>query len=574
MIGLAGLQLHSSALIGIVYLFTSVALLFLLRQPLRQFEKPGSKGFFLAVIAISLWPLSSGINIFVGDLALSIAVWNIRLLAAGLVSIGWFLLAFEFTTRRIPSRPVLAGFAGYLVLTQLVSWTNSFHHLVLGPNTTVQSGVLLPEFGLWFWVQTVFNYGLILGATGLLATDWLHSQGLRRRQSALLTLSVGPPIVANLVTILDIVETVHDLTPFGMIGSGLILSWTLFRLELLNVVPIGRDIAVEVMEDAVVTVDETNRVVDCNAAAQQLFGIDEDYYGLPLREVLDSLPQTVFDRLSSSETEVDSETANVQTEVNFELDDQRRHLLVTRSPVVGTGDTRLGTVLVFRDITTLKRREEDLELVRQVLTRILRHNLRTKLTVIEGNAELLAEEFDDDRIAKIIEASASLNSIAGKAGHIERITKLDAPIVEYDLTRVVNDAVGAIEDRYPRVAITIDAPDSCPVQVLSGLRLVVDNLIENAANHNDSPDPTVRVTIDNDSSGPLLRVEDNGPAIPDDELEVLRARQETPLSHGSGIGLWLVKWWTDRADATLTFETDSVGTEVSIKFPESVLLDS
>lgn len=186
----AELQLFSSELIGVVYLLTSVTLLLLLRQPLRQPKKPGSKGFLLAMIAVSLWPLSTGLNVFIENLTLSIAVWNLRLLAAGLVSVGWFLLAFEFTSRRIPSRPALLLFAGHVLLSQLLAWTNPYHGLVLAPGTIVQNGVLLPEFGPWFWLQTVINYCLIFGATGLFAMDWLRSRGLRRRQSTLLTLAV------------------------------------------------------------------------------------------------------------------------------------------------------------------------------------------------------------------------------------------------------------------------------------------------------------------------------------------------------------------------------------------------
>lgn len=558
----------SSDLISVGYLLTGLLLFLLVRQPLYELDKPGSKGFLLAVIAISLWPLSVGVNTFVDALGLSIAIWNVRLLAAALVSVGWFLLAYEFTTQRIPSRPVLLALAGYTGLSQILAWTNQTHFLVLGPETVVRNGVLLPDFGIWFWMQAAINYTLILGATGLLATEWLRSRSLRRRQAAFLALAVVPPIAANLVTIFGIVETIHDLTPFGLIGSGLILSWTLYRQEFLNVVPVGRDTAIEVMDDAVIIVDESNRVVDCNTAAKRLFGHDEDYYGLSLQDFLEPLSEPMFDRLTEKQDSVDLAT-DVQGELSFEVRDRQRHFSYTRSAVSGTSETRIGQILVLRDITTLKHREEDLELLQQVLTRILRHNLRNKLNVIESYADLLDDEYDDDRITEIIDASRSLNALGEKAGYLEQIIQPDVSDEEYDLYEIVYNIVDTFRDRYPAANITTDIPDSCVVRTTVGLPIAIECLLENAIEHNDTSNPRVFVTVVDRSDGIRLTIEDNGSGIPEYELAVLETRKETALNHGSGIGLWIVRWWADRSDVLLSFESDADGTVVSMEFPET-----
>jgi len=61
-----------------------------------------------------------------------------------------------------------------------------------------------------------------------------------------------------------------------------------------------------------------------------------------------------------------------------------------------------------------------------------------------------------------------------------------------------------------------------------------------------------------------VRVADDGPGIPDDEVAVLTDdRDITQLDHGSGFGLWLVKWVVDSYGGELRFdETDSGGTRV------------
>lgn len=517
-----------------------------------------------------MWPVSSGLNTLVSDLGISLAIWNVRLLAAGIVSVGWFLVAYEFTTRRFPPRTVLGGLTLYLLVSQALAWTNPFHGFVLGPETAVQAGVVVPDFGPWFWVQTLINYSLIVGATGLLATDALRSHGLRRRQAALLALAVIPPIAANLVTLFGLVDTIHDLTPFGLIGSGLVLSFTLYKLEFLNIVPIGRDVAIDVMEDAVVIVDETNHVVDCNGATRRLFDVGTDY-GKPLAALLGPLPDSVLTDLNSVEESTDG--GSTRGEFSAIIHDERRQFLVTQSPVTAAGNERLGRVLVFRDVTSLKRREEDLELLRQILSRVLRHNLRTHVNVIEAYTALLAEDYDDERLEKIQSANRSLENLGVKAGHLERIINANDGSERYELRQVVTGAVRTVEDEHPDVAIDVTESEETWIHSSPGVPVVIENVIENAAEHNEAPRPSVSIEIRVGGETTVLRVADNGRGIPETELEVIDAGRETPLSHASGIGLWLVKWWADRADVRLEFETGDRGTVVTLEFDHAPVGD-
>ena len=564
------LQVSNTVTIGGIYLLTSAALLVLVRQPIRHLDKPGSKGFLIAILSVSLWPLSTGVNLFVADRTLSIAIWNWRLLAASAVSVGWFLLAYEFRSNRLPGRALLATLACYVFGTQLLAWTNGLHHLVLAAGTTVEHGVLLPAYGPWFWVQSAVNYCLILAATGLLVSDWLDARGLRRQQSALLAVAVIPPIVANLLTLFELVDTVYDLTPFGLIGTAVLLSWTLFRLEFLNVVPVGRSHAVQVMDDPVVTVDDDFRVLDCNEAAQRQFAVDDDFYGLSLEEALDSLPEDVLTGLREP---ADAAGTDEQTDLTVVIDGRERHFSLTRSTVTGPGGTDLGQVLVFRDVTALKRRETELELLQQILSRILRHNLRNELTVISGRAAQLAEAYDDERIEEIQMASESVSTSIEKTRHLKQMARPDAPAVKYDLEIVVAEAIASVCEEFPAATVRTDLDGARPVRVSEGLPLVIENLLENAIEHSDEAAPTVEVTVTATTDGQVLAVSDDGPGIDDGELAVLEARRETQLDHGSGIGLWLVTWWADRSVPSLSFDTGAAGTTVSLTFPAATLVD-
>ena len=92
--------------------------------------------------------------------------------------------------------------------------------------------------------------------------------------------------------------------------------------------------------------------------------------------------------------------------------------------------------------------------------------------------------------------------------------------------------------------------------------MAVRNLVENAIVHNDGP-ATVDVTIERPAEAVSIRVADDGPGIPDHEIEVLNQLEETALEHSNGAGLWLVNWVAMKADGHLDFSVTDRGTTVT-----------
>ncbi|WP_436907475.1 histidine kinase N-terminal 7TM domain-containing protein [Halosimplex marinum] len=578
----------ATAIVGVAYLLTGAGLLVLLREPIRRPDKPGSTGFALAVLGISLWPLSQGVNYFVAGAGPSLGLWTLRLSAASIISVGWVLVAGEVTGRLSPSLPVAAASAAYVLVELLLVVTNGAHGLVFGPATTLDGTIPVVAYGPWFWVQTAVNYGLIAVGTGLLVVEWSRSSGLRRRQTAVLSVAVIPPIVANLATLFGPVPTVHDLTPFGLVGSGLLLSWALYRAEFLDIVPVARQVAMAEMQDAVVTLDDEDRVVDCNRAARARFDIPASYAGDPVERYLPSL-----DGLGASDGPVPTDSGTVTADgdgsptdaesldpavVTATVDGESHSFSVSVSPVVEGGST-VARVVVLRDITPIKRRERELEereaeldLLRQILSRVLRHNIRNKLTTIRGNADLLAETATGDdaaRVDRIVEASDELIALSEKARTIEDLVERTDETATYDLRVVAERVVGRVRERYPGATYTVDGAEACTVETGSGIESAVECLVENAVEHNDAADPTVRVTVGCAGGGAEIRVSDDGPGISEHEREVIGRREETPLAHSSGIGLWIVSWVADRCDADLSFDVDEDGSTVSFRFADA-----
>jgi signal transduction histidine kinase len=117
------------------------------------------------------------------------------------------------------------------------------------------------------------------------------------------------------------------------------------------------------------------------------------------------------------------------------------------------------------------------------------------------------------------------------------------------------------------VDLVLDVEEPVQVTADASIEVAVDELVENAIEHGGAEVSAVRVTLARNGDGAVIRVVDDGPGIPDAELQPILDRTETPLEHGSGVGLWLVNWVVERFGGSLSFDRDDGETIVEIHLP-------
>ena len=228
----------------------------------------------------------------------------------------------------------------------------------------------------------------------------------------------------------------------------------------------------------------------------------------------------------------------------------------------------------IKDVTDRRKREQQLS----VLNRILRHNLRNGMNVVKGQASLLAEAVDDDELqasaTAIEDRAADLNRIGEKAATIESILQYDpekAPTC--DVEPMLTDLAAEFDAEYPHATITVTYPDTTRVQADERLEEAVSEAIDNAIRHNDRSNPEVRITVsptDADESSEWIEIEiaDNGPGIPEHERKTIKQGKETPLLHGTGLGLWLIYWIVTEFGGEVDIsESGSYGSIVTLRLP-------
>ncbi len=230
-----------------------------------------------------------------------------------------------------------------------------------------------------------------------------------------------------------------------------------------------------------------------------------------------------------------------------------------------------GTLGVIRDVTDRKRREQRLS----VLNRVLRHNLRNDLNVVLMRLEELVDEYgiEDSRVDLVREKGQRLVEFGDTVRALDRrLERLDGGAVTRDMAELVRQQCETVRSSYPDATVELDTPETCPVRAGEMVELAVENLLENAVIHGMGADPgdrTVTAHVEPDGREVVVHIADNGPGIPDAELEALSS-QEQALRHGSGFGLWVAKWCVEWNDGELTIDRPAEGgTVATVRLPSA-----
>jgi signal transduction histidine kinase len=142
---------------------------------------------------------------------------------------------------------------------------------------------------------------------------------------------------------------------------------------------------------------------------------------------------------------------------------------------------------------------------------------------------------------------------------------------DVDLADVVTRAVADARIRYPATGFTLDLPDA-PIVLRGwepGLRLLVANLVTNAAHHG-RPGGNVWVTLVG-RPAPVLTVDDDGDGIAEGDrdriFEPFRRLEAAADRPGTGLGLALVAQQVREHAATVRVDASPAGgTSVVVAF--------
>ncbi len=523
----------------------------------KRWDEPGVGAFAAFSTLLGIGGIVGGlVGVFVGGAEVTdqMPPWmGIAFLFWGLSTVPWLLFAVQYTGKytRVRMRTIatLAAPVSIFILVVLsesgIGVTESVVLTIVGSFSIIYV-IFLCIIGVYLIFRTTHEYGhlsLVQGVCLGFAGVWTF---LAMNTVGILFNDVGLTAAAG-------VYSISFALPAGL------LALAIFAYDMFESTPaagtIGEQAIARETEDLVFVVDQHDRVIKLNPKATETFGISQtEMLGEPIKAVLD----TTLSELREMETYV------------FNTGVSRRQFDPTVSAFTDQHDRQLGFIVSLHDVTERELRKQRLE----VLNRVLRHNLRNSVDVIKSNAEAMtSEEYadrpTDEHADTIIESADGLAHLGQKARSIDQFVSRRVRATEEDLTAVLTELLDC-RALTNGVEVTFDGPeDALLLTDWEALRAALDSAIENAIEHAEK---SVSVTITEYTTGYRITVTDDGPGIPASELASLDAGRETPLQHGSGLGLWQIKWGIKKLNGTVSFKTDT-GTTIEMTVPDQAATD-
>jgi len=217
---------------------------------------------------------------------------------------------------------------------------------------------------------------------------------------------------------------------------------------------------------------------------------------------------------------------------------------------------------VARDVTEVARQQaEQASQAKSAFLGMISHEFRTPLSTIQMNVQLLLRKQADalsaaslSRIARLGSASRQMQALIESLLEFTRVESGRMPVRSeaVDVTALARELVEehrhTLSQVSDAVTIALDTP-RVPIPPLQSdprlIKVILNNLLSNAIKFTEQG--TVTVGVESTGPGACLRVQDTGPGIPEDALELIFQpfEQLEPVRRkslpGIGLGLALVK---------------------------------
>lgn len=553
---------------GVATLFLSMLIFRRLGETVRWFAT--------LMFCSALWAICYALELASHTLEHMLFWINLEYIGITFLPVAWIIFILKF----IGKDEWLSTKNLFLILilpvtTLLLVWTNQWHHLHYEEASLDASGpfpLLAIKPGIWYRVHTVYFYFILALGLYLLINKFRKADAIYKRQNTSIIIGAFIPWSVNFFYLLGIRPYKHiDLTPHAFIVTSIVISFSLLRFKLMDILPLAREKVIEEMREGVLLLDYYNRVVDVNPAMKKFLSCDSsNIIGKPLYEIMPS---------ESSLTKAINSKSNHVLEIKLNDQANERIFEVTITPLFEHKNGYSGTTLTFWDITERKIAEEKLKTqakellalnqLKDQLFSIISHDLRSPLASLID----ILNAADDGEISEE-EFKSFLPMLSKNVGHTTALlenllywskSQLKGDTVQpesFDLKTLTQSKLLFFEKRASEKNIRLEDNVTSDTYLLadrSMVAIVLRNLISNAikfCNNND----LISISAKVDPLATTVCVSDTGVGMDDETLDKLFGPElvttmGTNQEKGTGLGLKLCKNFIEKNEGKIWAES-------------------
>ncbi|WP_020531671.1 PAS domain S-box protein [Flexithrix dorotheae] len=332
---------------------------------------------------------------------------------------------------------------------------------------------------------------------------------------------------------------------------------------------------IDSVPDLIFYKNQESQYLGCNIAYEKYLGKKES-------EIIDKTDLEFFDHTEAdqfhkNDEEILKKRIPQRMEQFITYPDGRKVLLdVLKTPYFGPDGETLGLIGICRDITEIKKAQEEINNHNLELTKTnkeldnfvysVSHDLRAPITSALGLIEITKAEDDIEQIREFLALQEKglhkMDNFIKDILDYSRNTRLEVKSEKINIQELVEDTFSpyAYIDEYKGIkAISQFNLNAELYSDLNRISVILNNLVSNAFRffNKFEENPYVKITVNCQKEKAEIIVEDNGQGIGEDHLEKVfnmfyRASENKP---GSGLGLYIVKEAVEKLKGSIQVES-------------------
>jgi two-component system, OmpR family, phosphate regulon sensor histidine kinase PhoR len=306
---------------------------------------------------------------------------------------------------------------------------------------------------------------------------------------------------------------------------------------------------IENMGSGLILIDSRGYINLINRPYREIFSVDPSEYLYKLYyEVIE------HEEITQMVEEIFMTEQKVRKQVVLPLEIERRYFEVYGVPIIGTNNVWKGILLVFHDITELKK----LEQMRKDFVANVSHELKTPVTSIKGFSETLLDGAMNDKgtleafLDIILKESDRLQILIQELLDLSKIEQqgFKLTIGKVDVLKSISEVFEILRGKAAEKDISLTISESSGNSVIEAdpdrIKQVLINLVSNAITYSPNRGK-ISISLQDENDMVSIEVKDSGIGIEKNEIpriferfyRVDKARSRN--SGGTGLGLAIVK---------------------------------
>ncbi|MEJ2275492.1 MAG: histidine kinase N-terminal 7TM domain-containing protein, partial [Woeseiaceae bacterium] len=373
--------------------------------------KVGSLPIGVLLIVISVWVIGGAIEIL-ADTFLMFSIGRTgHFVGTALVPVVAYVFFREYTGTETP----LSRLALILIIPTIsisLAATNQYHELMWFAPFVNDAGEYLArpgKWGPWFlFAHLPYSYAVIVAAILTLLAHRSAVAPAHRRGLILLIAACVAPLVGTAAYDIGVGPDTLSYVPIIFAAMLPVYAWLILGGHIIEETPLAYETVFQTMQDPVVVIDDQNRVIGLNHAAEKMLSVSEaQAFRMPLKELFGTGTYEVHEVLATGEP-------------RKMMTDTGRFLHVQASRIDADKPTaRSGQVLMFRDVSDVERAQSEVRQNEKLLRTLIDHSVNgvVRFSWVEGEdgkrelrsvfANAAAGRFLSTDAADLIDSSAT-----------------------------------------------------------------------------------------------------------------------------------------------------------------------